>query len=590
MGEHAAAGVDQSTPAEAQRTTNEEKREIIRRRQHVVCHRGEAVYSAAARGRAGGRPTTSLSRRDARETRTSALDTHFDMAALRTSWWNDRMRCRVVVWVSLLGCGAGETARAVRPAAPTAQSAVGGSGLVVDWAPEQRAALEIALRSGAVPVRVRGGAVDLVPSCVVLEPRVFRSERREGPLRYVTQEFSPKSDVLELRDSDSIRATLPRAGAAIAAQLEADLRRGTQLELALVARARLTLPSVGRVYRSQVRDVRVPAPPDTACGAATHVVVGATLGAFALRTNAEARVHSAAEVFGAGAEGSSESARTIASRDGNLEACTSGGAGCAVPLRLELRALDGRSELAVRCEESQEPLACAQWALDATDTVDAKRALVQVRALCSKEQPFACNAIVMLSTASQHPLAGAVSASEADAAATIGCGLGLGFSCARESSRLERAGQTDEALAVLGRTCASPTSTGSFDASPLGACLGLLSLAEHHHVPPTASAPLGYAAGWLCLERGNDSCTAPSPYRRATIGHAEREKLHRLAVEASRTCDEQHDDGACLRAAAAHAFGLGVAKDPGKARAAWQVRCAGRKAKGETCEAWPAGW
>lgn len=460
---------------------------------------------------------------------------------------------------------------------------MGGSGLVVDWPSEKRAALEVALKERqVVAVRVKGDEVELVPGCVVMSRRDFH-EAAGWPLQYGDERFSPKSDVLELRDADAIRASLPATSTALVARVEGDLKRGASLELALVARARLSLRGERPVHASQVLSKR-----GESCAPATHVIATVTLGAFALRTNTDARVHTAAEVFGAGAEASSDSTRKMVTKDGDIEACTGDGKACSVPLRIELIALDPRSEHEGRCSDKGETPSCVAWLLNSTTVADAERALVQVRAHCSKDEPIACNGLVLVASATSHPLRDVVGPAEADRAASIGCMIGAGFSCSHEAARLEREGDFAAALVAHVRPCVEPANVPPFDSGAFGACYGLLAYAERHK--PPATAPLSYAYAVLCLNNSGELCGKYQATWKIPVSNALQEKLHVPATHAIAQCQQFGNPDECRKASAMLALGLGVPKDVTKARAVWKARCQSLAQKGETCEPYPAGW
>src|SRR5262245_29071746 len=80
------------------------------------------------------------------------------------------------LYLLLPGCGAGTAAEAVRPPEQTASSALGESAecrdvsrgaepLVVDWKPEQRGELEVAMKDGVAIVAYDCNGIRLLPDC-----------------------------------------------------------------------------------------------------------------------------------------------------------------------------------------------------------------------------------------------------------------------------------------------------------------------------------------------------------------------------------------------------------------------------------------
>jgi TPR repeat protein len=144
---------------------------------------------------------------------------------------------------------------------------------------------------------------------------------------------STREEVIRLEDTDQVQATLPKMGALIALQLEGSLARGSTLDIGLVAvgQRRTTRPTAG------LDDL------EGDCGGATHFVKGVTVGALAVATGSRAQVSTVAQVFGAAANGKSESKESVSSKDGSLDACAHASpdaqlppAQCGAPLRIEL--------------------------------------------------------------------------------------------------------------------------------------------------------------------------------------------------------------------------------------------------------------
>lgn len=230
----------------------------------------------------------------------------------------------------LQACGPGAVAAAVRPDAPTYAAASGerecratdGSSepLVVDFRPEERVDLEVAMRDGVAVVAYDCKAFRVLKDC-----------RIDGTYGFVGT--TTKEQVIQLDNSDEIRTNLPLSGLKIAGKIEGELQRGASLDIALmmVGKKRTTWAAVTK------DDLR------GTCAGATHFVRGATVGAFAMETGAKAKVRAAVEIFGGSGGASSASSKNVKNRDGSLESCkaanpeaASAPAQCGALLKLEL--------------------------------------------------------------------------------------------------------------------------------------------------------------------------------------------------------------------------------------------------------------
>ncbi len=210
-----------------------------------------------------------------------------------------------------VGCGPGAAAKAIRPEAQTANDAIGGGGecraldkfgepLVVDWKPDQRLELEVAMKDGVAVVSYDCKSFRLLKDC-----------RVDGTYGFVGT--TTKEQIIQLTDSDEVRANLPFSGASIAAKMEGEMQRGASLDIAImmVGKRRTTWAAVTK------EDLR------GECGGATHFVRGATVGAFAMSTGTKAKVRAAVEIFGMSGGGASESTKRVANNDGSLDSCKS---------------------------------------------------------------------------------------------------------------------------------------------------------------------------------------------------------------------------------------------------------------------------
>jgi TPR repeat protein len=241
-------------------------------------------------------------------------------------------RASCLVLLLPVGCGgAGAAAKAIRPEAQTGAAAMGEptecrdvSGgtkpLVVDWRPEQRVDLEVAMSEGLAVVAYDCKGMELLADC-----------RVDGT--YGFKGVVLKQQLIRLADADEIKMNLPLSGAALVARLDAELDRGATLDLATALVGNLTSTRFA-VTRPDL---------DGSCQGATHFVRGANVGAFVMQAGNRASVATSAALFGAGAGAGSTSSRMSRVEDGRLEACeeldpTNGGPprNCGALIRLHL--------------------------------------------------------------------------------------------------------------------------------------------------------------------------------------------------------------------------------------------------------------
>jgi hypothetical protein len=227
-------------------------------------------------------------------------------------------RTEPLVFLPLLfllpACGAGSVAKAIRPPEQTAASALGepssgatckdvgkeGKPLVVDWKPEQRGDLEVAMQQGVAVVKYDCNTLKLLDNCHVDGSYGFKG-------------IVLKQQVVRLNDADEVKVNLPLSGAALAASLEGAAGRGSSLDLAEAL--------VGN--RVSTRNTVTKADLSGMCDGATHFVRGANIGAFVLEQNSKAEVKTAVQIFKIGAGGSSESSKLARQQDGDLDSCQS---------------------------------------------------------------------------------------------------------------------------------------------------------------------------------------------------------------------------------------------------------------------------
>lgn len=228
--------------------------------------------------------------------------------------------------LTLAACGAGAAAETVRPADIKAGDAMGegacgdvsqgGEPLIVDWKPEQRGDLEIAMKEGIAVVSYSCEKIQLLPEC-----------KLDGEYGYIG--MTRREQVVQLKNGDELRANLPLSGATISGEMQ----RGATLDIAMMI--------VGK--KRTTWDVPSKEDLKGSCAGATHFVRGATVGAFAMGTGSDAKVRAAAEIFGFGGDAASSSSKTTQNRDGDIADCQkaspdapSAPSQCGAPIRLVL--------------------------------------------------------------------------------------------------------------------------------------------------------------------------------------------------------------------------------------------------------------
>lgn len=243
----------------------------------------------------------------------------------------------VVTIVCGLGLTACPSGKFVRPQDPSYADTVGGSTapvvegytepLVVDWAPEHRGDLEVAMKEGIAVVSYTRGGMQLLKNC-----------RVEGTYGFIGTTL--KEQVVSLADENEIHANLPLSGIGIAGKIGGELQQGATLDVAMAM--------IGK-RKTTVRELSRDAL-DSACKGATHFVQGATIGAFAMKTVAKGHAGTTDEIFGIGAGASTSSDKQVMNKDGDLDACRKADpdgseppAQCGAVLRLELNQITNES-------------------------------------------------------------------------------------------------------------------------------------------------------------------------------------------------------------------------------------------------------
>ncbi len=259
------------------------------------------------------------------------------------------MRLIAVLLLALAGCPAGKAAQTVQPNQPTVGDADpsmqspggGGNGtavacksaeradlMVVDWTPEMRGDVEVAMKEGIALVSYDCKSVKLVPACSLAgEYGYIGTTRREKKI--------------EMNSKDEVAANLPVGGLSWLSDLGGKFGR----ESALLAQ----LVMVGKRSSAKKRADKSELTGD--CGSATHFVRATTVGAFVVATGTKAELAASAKILGKGASGSSSSATKIEAQDGDLEACakstTDGKAPpdqCGAVVRIELEPIGGEAK------------------------------------------------------------------------------------------------------------------------------------------------------------------------------------------------------------------------------------------------------
>jgi TPR repeat protein len=259
------------------------------------------------------------------------------------------------IGITTLGCGgAGGAARAIRPDATTGSAALGetecrdvsrgSKPLVVDWKPEQRGDLEVAMSEGVAVVAYDCQKMELLTDC-----------RVEGS--YGFKGVVLKQQVIRLADADEIKMNLPLSGAAIVAKLDSELARGVTLDLATALVGNLTSTRV-QVGRAELAGQ---------CDGATHFVRGANIGAFVMQAGNSASAATSASLFGAGAGAGSSSSRLSRVEDGRLDACETVEQGpnapprnCSALIRVHLVPIAAVAEVSVKAEAALVDVACPE--------------------------------------------------------------------------------------------------------------------------------------------------------------------------------------------------------------------------------------
>jgi hypothetical protein len=188
----------------------------------------------------------------------------------------------------------GGKAPAIQPCSTPARADL----MVVDWTPEARGDLEVAMKEGLALLAYDCKSAQLVPACMLA-----------GNYAYIGTTKREKK--IEMSTSDEIAANLPVSGISWLTEIGGKFGRETGLLAQMVM--------IGK--RSSAKKVVVRSELEGACTEATHYVRAATIGAFAVASGSKAELGGQATVMGKGGSGSSKSSTKIESQDGDMAAC-----------------------------------------------------------------------------------------------------------------------------------------------------------------------------------------------------------------------------------------------------------------------------
>lgn len=537
----------------------------------------------------------------------------------------------VALVATSVACGPGAAAEAVRVEAPTAKQATGETQgpactavpdvtqtLVIDLPSAQRTDLELAMKSGRAVVHYGCDGLKVLSSCDL-----------KGDYKFAG--VSLKEDIVQLKSSDEVRATLPISGATLAG----GLTRGTSLDLATAMVGRATALGASAVKGEL----------SGACTGATHFVRAVYVGAFAMKRGSGATVTAAASVFGASSDAKSETEKQTNLRDGSLEACKSATpdapkppAQCQASLRVELFPLGearANAETALGAVSNPCPSGYAFERGKCTPAAQAEAFLCAptdagaCRTQCDKGSIESCYNLAHLLTGvadvckgkgeSCIALGGAAPGSpnekdfveasklyaraceggvaaacfylgsfvsdglygnaksdeKADAAFDKGCANGHAYSCMKLEERVEaRDKNAPRTVTLLQRACDLGYGPG---------CFAVVS--KYLKGQGTAKNP---AAARAVLTR---TCTAGDAKRcgelgllslDGTLGDEAKKDVTTALAALTRGCDLRRDES-CRLAAMAYAGEWGVPKDPAKAKTFFERGCAGAAATSKAC-------
>ena len=452
------------------------------------------------------------------------------------------------------GCGAGTPAAAARPTAPTAATGLGEvacsqTPLVIDLPAAERARVEAALTHGRTLLAHRECSSGASKLTVLTQCELF-----------VGYDYSPltrREEVVRMHDADAVRAHLPLTGEGLAANLSAELSRGSTLDLALVNVGRF----VSRTKTTYADDV------PKGCEAANVVVSGISTGAFAMSVGTRAHARAVAEIFAAGASGASQSELVRSTRDGDLAACDGTGRGaeppaqCRAPLRIDLQPIDPRSRAQAKCEDgATDAYSCDEWlrrALSRGDAAGARAAGTLSLARCRAGQREACRSARMYAIQARDKTI------DLEEIEPLACAGGDHDACTSHAQNLMVAGKVDDAFALLKSTC-------FFHDRPSACVLLGLYVREDRVGPPPGAARdrlLANLHARGCQTNSGECERYAAFFKRGIRAEGDFSNMQKIV----QLCADKKI--ACAIAAGAHALAIGVPRDMSKAKKAWAMHC-----------------
>jgi hypothetical protein len=172
--------------------------------------------------------------------------------------------------------------------------------MVVDWTPEARGDLEVAMKEGLALLAYDCKSAKLVPSCSLA-----------GAYAYIGTTKREKK--VEMSTSDMVAANLPVSGISWLTEIGGKFGRETALLAQMVM--------IGK--RSSAKKIAQRGELEGSCTDATHYVRAATVGAFAVASGSKAEIGATATLMGKGGTADSKSATKLESQDGDMAACDS---------------------------------------------------------------------------------------------------------------------------------------------------------------------------------------------------------------------------------------------------------------------------
>jgi len=472
--------------------------------------------------------------------------------------------CGVAAVAALFGCGG--ASQLVNPLVAPKTDVAGATGrtlarmvegpdrpLIVDWTPEQRVDLEVAMRQGVAVVQYDGQHLALLPDCVI-----------DGDYRFygVTQ----KTELIRLESQAEVQANLPFGGARLISNISGAFDTGSTLDLALViigkSRTTWTQPTVSDLKGQ--------------CRGATHFVRGAILGAFAVSVGQKSSASTAVEIFGDGVKGATAAGAGVQRRDGMIAACQGadpeGSAPpkqCRALIRLELFPVvkemqktsvsperlvqqcgDGFILTAGKCVVSERILPAQTCSYDA---------LQGCLAVCQSGDGEACFKLAYAHVSGRHGQQ--VDFDKSYALVTQSCGLGFATGCVLFGDFLTRKGMPKKSLKAYNKACKLGDPNGCFSAG--------------QKYRSGDGAPRDLTRATQRYRRGCDggaqaACVALAAHYAGGLG-IKADQGQSLALN-KRACDG-NDAAACGQAGMYYEMGVQVAKDLAKANQLYTRAC-----------------